>query len=44
MEKPYKQEDFDFLMDQVGKVDHRVKAYLNKAGYEKWARVYAPVN
>ncbi|XP_009769526.2 uncharacterized protein [Nicotiana sylvestris] len=30
--------------NKVEKVDIRVKEYLELAGYEKWARLYAPVN
>ncbi|XP_019239481.1 PREDICTED: uncharacterized protein LOC109219476 [Nicotiana attenuata] len=32
------------LMEKVEKVDIRVKEYLELARYEKWARLYAPVN
>ncbi|XP_016567210.1 uncharacterized protein LOC107865469 [Capsicum annuum] len=31
-------------MSKVAKVDHRVKTYLEKVGYEKWARCHSPVN
>lgn len=31
-------------MNQVWKVDHGLKAYLEDVGYEKWTRVYVPVN
>ncbi|XP_075099278.1 uncharacterized protein LOC142176108 [Nicotiana tabacum] len=31
-------------MKKVEKVDIRVKEYLELAGYEKWAKLYAPVN
>ncbi|XP_019226888.1 PREDICTED: uncharacterized protein LOC109208260 [Nicotiana attenuata] len=31
-------------MEKGEKVDIRVKEYLELAGYEKWARLYAPVN
>ncbi|XP_075109156.1 uncharacterized protein LOC142180950 [Nicotiana tabacum] len=41
MAKAYTQAEFDSLME---KVDIRVKEYLELAGYEKWARLYAPVN
>ncbi|WMV47149.1 hypothetical protein MTR67_040534 [Solanum verrucosum] len=44
MAKAYRQEDFDEMMKKVEDMDHRVKDYLMLAGYEKWARVYAPVN
>ncbi|XP_019227554.1 PREDICTED: uncharacterized protein LOC109208852 [Nicotiana attenuata] len=44
MAKTYTQADFDSLMEKVEKVDIRVKEYLELAGYEKWARLYAPVN
>ncbi|XP_009775828.2 uncharacterized protein [Nicotiana sylvestris] len=42
--KTYTQAEFDSLMEKVEKVDIRVKEYLELAGYEKWARLYAPVN
>ncbi|XP_075104565.1 uncharacterized protein LOC107787758 [Nicotiana tabacum] len=44
MAKAYTQDEFDSLMEKVEKVDIRVKEYLELAGYEKWARLYAPVN
>nr|XP_009799301.1 PREDICTED: uncharacterized protein LOC104245397 [Nicotiana sylvestris] len=44
MAKEYTQAEFDSLMEKVEKVDIRVKEYLELAGYEKWARLYAPVN
>ncbi|XP_070014291.1 uncharacterized protein [Nicotiana sylvestris] len=44
MAKTYTQAEFDCLMEKVEKVDIRVKEYLELAGYEKWARLYAPVN
>ncbi|XP_016582010.2 uncharacterized protein LOC107879490 [Capsicum annuum] len=31
-------------MSKVAKVDQRVKEYLEKTGYEKWARCHSPVN
>ncbi|XP_016513618.2 uncharacterized protein LOC107830536 [Nicotiana tabacum] len=31
-------------MEKVEKIDIRVKEYLELAGYEKWARLYVPVN
>ncbi|XP_016540875.2 uncharacterized protein LOC107841487 [Capsicum annuum] len=31
-------------MSKVAKVDQRVKEYLEKARYEKWARCHSPVN
>ncbi|XP_060200208.1 uncharacterized protein LOC132628445 [Lycium barbarum] len=42
--KAYTQEDFDELMGKVEKVDFRVAEYLELAGREKWARVYATAN
>ncbi|XP_015075318.1 uncharacterized protein LOC107019298 [Solanum pennellii] len=42
--KAYKQSEFDELMKKVELVDVRVKNYLESAGYEKWARVYATVD
>ncbi|XP_075077418.1 uncharacterized protein LOC142164133 [Nicotiana tabacum] len=44
MAKAYTQDEFDSLMEKVEKVDIRVKEYLELAGYEKWARLYAHVN
>ncbi|XP_019236684.1 PREDICTED: uncharacterized protein LOC109216913 [Nicotiana attenuata] len=44
MAKAYTEAEFDSLMEKVEKVDIRVKEYLELAGYEKWARLYAPVN
>ncbi|XP_069145986.1 uncharacterized protein [Solanum lycopersicum] len=43
MEKAYTQSDFDKLMKRVEQFDVRVKNYLEMVGYEKWARLYAPV-
>ncbi|XP_049410658.1 uncharacterized protein LOC125873853 [Solanum stenotomum] len=37
------QTDFDKLMKRVEQFDVRVKNYLELVGYEKWARLYAPV-
>ena len=31
-------------MAKVVKVDHRVKDYLEDAGYEKWSRVHSIIN
>ncbi|XP_060210746.1 uncharacterized protein LOC132637711 [Lycium barbarum] len=44
MANAYTQEEFGMLMEKVEKVDIRVKEYLDLAGREKWARLYAPVN
>ncbi|XP_070012874.1 uncharacterized protein [Nicotiana sylvestris] len=44
MAKAYTQTEFDSLMEKVEKVDIRVKEYLELAGYENWATLYAPVN
>ncbi|XP_019235373.1 PREDICTED: uncharacterized protein LOC109215716 [Nicotiana attenuata] len=44
MAKAYTQAEFDSLMEKVEKADIRVKEYLELASYEKWARLYAPVN
>ncbi|XP_069143536.1 uncharacterized protein [Solanum lycopersicum] len=44
MAKAYRKEDFDKLMAKVDRIDHRVKEYLEYAGYEKWSRVHAIVN
>ncbi|XP_049342934.1 uncharacterized protein LOC125807263 [Solanum verrucosum] len=43
MAKAYTQTDFDKLMKRVEQLDVRVKNYLELVGYEKWARLYAPV-
>ncbi|XP_049379751.1 uncharacterized protein LOC125844485 [Solanum stenotomum] len=43
MAKAYSQTDFDKLMKRVEQFDVRVKNYLELVGYEKWARLYAPV-
>ncbi|XP_015165535.1 uncharacterized protein [Solanum tuberosum] len=44
MAKTYRKEDFDKLMAKMVAVDHRVKDYLEDAGYEKWSRVHSIVN
>ena len=44
MEKAYRKEDFDKLMAKVVKVEHRMKDYLEDAGYEKWSRVHSTIN
>ncbi|XP_070014705.1 uncharacterized protein [Nicotiana sylvestris] len=44
MAKAYTQAEFDSLMEKLENIDIRVKEYLDLAGYEKWARLYAPVN
>ncbi|XP_047259309.1 uncharacterized protein LOC124891641, partial [Capsicum annuum] len=44
MAKAYKLDDFDELMCKVGKIDNRVKVYLENVGFEKWSRVHAPIN
>ncbi|XP_047259344.1 uncharacterized protein LOC124891730 [Capsicum annuum] len=44
MAKAYRKDEFDFFWNQIGKIDKRVKSYLEDAGFENWARVYAPVN
>ncbi|XP_047250121.1 uncharacterized protein LOC124885902 [Capsicum annuum] len=44
MAKAYKLDVFDELMCKVGKIDNRVKVYLENVGFEKWSRVYAPIN
>ncbi|XP_016576534.1 uncharacterized protein LOC107874196 [Capsicum annuum] len=31
-------------MSKVGKIDPRVKEYLEEAGYDKWSRCHSPVN
>ncbi|XP_060182437.1 uncharacterized protein LOC132612117 [Lycium barbarum] len=44
MAKAYTQDDFDELMGKVQKVDMRVAGYLESAGRDKWARLYASIN
>ncbi|XP_070048829.1 uncharacterized protein [Nicotiana tomentosiformis] len=44
MAKAYTQDEFDSLVEKVKKVDIRVKEYLELAGYDKWVRLYEPVN
>ncbi|XP_016540682.2 uncharacterized protein LOC107841214 [Capsicum annuum] len=44
MAKAYRKDEFEFFQNQVGKIDQRVKSYLEVAGFEKWTWVYAPVN
>ncbi|XP_070019847.1 uncharacterized protein [Nicotiana sylvestris] len=44
MAKAYTQAEFDSLIEKVENVDIKVKEYLELAGYEKWARLYSPVN
>ena len=43
MAKAYRNEDFYELMAKVVKVEHRVKDYLEDAGYEKWSRVHSTI-
>ncbi|XP_075112622.1 uncharacterized protein LOC142182300 [Nicotiana tabacum] len=44
MAKAYTQDEFDSLIEKGEKVDTRAKECLELARYEKWARLYAPVN
>jgi len=44
MSKAYRHSECDDLMKKVEHIDIRVKNYLELAGYEKWARVYATVD
>ncbi|XP_047251384.1 uncharacterized protein LOC124886594 [Capsicum annuum] len=32
------------LDGEVGKIDQKVKSYLEVAGFKKWAQVYSPIN
>lgn len=41
MTKAYRKEDFDYIMSKVGKVDPKVKEYLEEAGYDKWSRCHS---
>ena len=44
MEKAYKLSEFNEMMKKVEHVDIGVKNYLELVDYDKWARVYAPVD
>ncbi|XP_047251584.1 uncharacterized protein LOC124886702 [Capsicum annuum] len=44
MAKAYRIEDFDYIMSKVGKVNPKVKEYLEEAGYEKWSLCHSPIN
>ena len=44
MAKAYRKDDFDKSMANVDRVDHRVKEYLEDAGYEKSSKIHAIVN
>ncbi|XP_070023116.1 uncharacterized protein [Nicotiana sylvestris] len=44
MTEAYIQDEFDSLIKNVEKVDIQMKEYLELAGYEKWVRLYAPIN
>ncbi|XP_047250058.1 uncharacterized protein LOC124885850 [Capsicum annuum] len=44
MAKAYTISEFNSLMKKVEQINFRVKDYLQKAGYDKWTRVYATVN
>lgn len=37
MAKAYKLDDFDEPMCKVGKIDNRVKVYLENVGFVKWS-------
>ncbi|XP_075086082.1 uncharacterized protein LOC142168822 [Nicotiana tabacum] len=43
-DKVYEPHQATSRLIEVEKVNIRVKEYLELAGYEKWARLYAPVN
>ena len=43
MAMAYTQSNFDKLMKRVEQFDVRVKNYLEMVGYDKWARLYAPI-
>ncbi|XP_009590708.2 uncharacterized protein [Nicotiana tomentosiformis] len=44
MAKAYTKDEFDSIIEKVEKVDIQLKYYLKLAGYEKWVRLYVPVN
>ncbi|KAM3221069.1 hypothetical protein P3L10_020337 [Capsicum annuum] len=44
MARTYIKADFDRLMEDINKVDNRVKEYLFDIGYEKWSIAHSHVN
>nr|XP_016458957.1 PREDICTED: uncharacterized protein LOC107782581 [Nicotiana tabacum] len=42
--KAYTVEKFDYHMEEVEKIDKRVKDYLMNIGYERWSIAYSSVN
>ncbi|XP_016553351.2 uncharacterized protein LOC107852827 [Capsicum annuum] len=44
MARTYIKADFDRLMEDINKIDNRVKEYLFDIGYEKWFIAHAHVN
>ncbi|XP_047252736.1 uncharacterized protein LOC124887320 isoform X1 [Capsicum annuum] len=44
MARTYIKADFDWLMEDINKIDNRVKEYLFNIGYEKWSIAHAYVN
>ncbi|XP_047257431.1 uncharacterized protein LOC124889540 [Capsicum annuum] len=44
MTRTYIKADFDQLMEDINKIDNRVKEYLFDIGYEKWSIAHAHVN
>ncbi|XP_016570728.2 uncharacterized protein LOC107868546 [Capsicum annuum] len=44
MARAYIKADFDRLMEDINKIDNRVKKYLFDIGYEKWSIAHAHVN
>ncbi|XP_016570739.2 uncharacterized protein LOC107868565 [Capsicum annuum] len=44
MAKTYIKADFDRLMEDINKIDNRVKEYMFDIGYEKWSIAHAHVS
>lgn len=44
MAKAYRKNNFEFYLNQVGNIDHRIKSYLENDDFKKWARMYTSVN
>ncbi|PHT98775.1 hypothetical protein BC332_32295 [Capsicum chinense] len=44
MARTYIKEDFDRLMEDMNKINNKVKEYLFDIGYDKWSIAYAHVN
>ncbi|KAM3378484.1 hypothetical protein P3S68_010897 [Capsicum galapagoense] len=44
MNRTYIKTDFDLLIEDINKIDNRVKEYLFDIGYEKWSIAHSHVN